>query len=280
MQPEKSCVLSYFPWGGSGMKFSSVVMLLIAFVLSLAPMALGQAPDPQAVQIVERAISSAGGRPAWMAMNDFRASGTFSLYSGGEVVDSGNATLSGMGLKRFRLTAMLNHETRAWLWKDGSGALSAGNTPSSAIGRHNLTTLEGITSPIQKLLALLDSPSRSIQLMEPALIGGRQTYRLRLVRTAADRKEAVLLGRPSFTIDFFIDQQTLLVIAIEDTIYPNASTIGAFQHRVTYGDFRSVAGLQVPFSVKEEIAGQPTWGLQIQSFTTNVGLAASEFEPH
>jgi hypothetical protein len=260
------------------MKFFSVILLLIAFVSSLSPMALGQAPDPQALQIVERAISSAGGRPAWMAMNDFRASGTFSLYSGGEVVDSGNATLSGMGLKRFRLTATLNHETRTWLWKDGTGILSAGNTHISMIGRHNLTILEGITSPIQKLLALLDSPSRSIQLMEPALIDGRQAYRLRFVRTATDRKEAVLLGRLSFTTDFFIEQQTLLVIAIEDTIYPNASTSGAFQHRVTYGDFRSVAGVQVPFSVKEEIAGQSTWGLRFESFKANVGLAASEFE--
>jgi hypothetical protein len=30
--------------------------------------------------------------------------------------------------------------------------------------------------------------------------------------------------------------------------------------------------------VKEEIAGQSTWGLQLESFEANVGLAASEFE--
>jgi hypothetical protein len=262
------------------MKFFSMV-LLIAFVslpaLPALP-ALGQAPDTQALQILEQTISAAGGRQAWMAMNDFRASGTFSLYSGGQVLDSGNATLAGAGLKRFRLTTTLNHETRTWLWKDGAGILSAGNTHSSRIGRHNLAALEGITSPIQKLLALLDSPSRSIQLVESALIDGRQAYRLRLVRTATERKEAVLLGRQSFTTDFIIDQTNFLIIAIEDSIYPNASTSGAFQHKVTYGDFRPVAGLQMPFSMKEEIAGQTTWGLQLESIEANVGLAASEFE--
>jgi hypothetical protein len=224
------------------MKFFSMV-LLIAFVslpaLPALP-ALGQAPDTQALQILEQTISAAGGRQAWMAMNDFR--------------------------------------TRTWLWKDGAGILSAGNTHSSRIGRHNLAALEGITSPIQKLLALLDSPSRSIQLVESALIDGRQAYRLRLVRTATERKEAVLLGRQSFTTDFIIDQTNFLIIAIEDSIYPNASTSGAFQHKVTYGDFRPVAGLQMPFSMKEEIAGQTTWGLQLESIEANVGLAASEFE--
>jgi hypothetical protein len=234
--------------------------------------------DTQGSQVFERAIAAAGGRQAWKELKDFRASGTFSLYSGGEVVDSGNAALAGTGLKRFRLTATLSHETRTWLWKDGSGLLSAGNTHSSTIGRHNLATLEGITLPVQKLVGLLDGPSRSIQLVESALIDGTQAYRLRMVRTATDRKETNLLGRPSFTTDFIVDQQTFLIIAIEDTIYPNASTSGAFQHRVRYGDFRSVAGLQVPFSVKEEISGQFTWGLQLESFEANVGLTGSEFD--
>jgi hypothetical protein len=199
--------------------------------------------DVQGSQIFERAIAAAGGRQAWKKLNDFRASGTFSLYSGGDVVDTGNATLAGTGLKRFRLTATLNHETRTWLWKDGSGVLSAGNIHSSTIGRHNLATLEGITLPIQKLLGLLDGPSRSIQLVESALINGKQAYRLRLVRTATNRKETAILGRPSFATDFIVDQQTLVIIAIEDTIYPNASTRGAFQHRVIYGDYWPMVGL-------------------------------------
>jgi hypothetical protein len=260
------------------MKFLSVLFFSIVVCCWLLPEALGQDPDTQGAQIVERVIAAAGGRQVWDEMKDFRASGTFSLYSGGTVVDSGSAALAGTGLKRFHLTATLNHETRTWLWKDGAGILSAGNTHNSRIGRQNLAALEGITSPIQKLLALLDSPSRSIQLVESMLIDGRQVYRIRFVRKATDRKETALLGRSSFTTDFIVAQQTLLVIAVEDTIYPNSSSNGAFQHRVTYGDFRSVAGLQVPFLVKEEIAGQSTWGLQLESFEANVGLAASEFE--
>jgi hypothetical protein len=260
------------------MKFFSMLLLSIVVASWLVPEAVGQAPDTQGPQILERAIAAAGGRQAWNEMKDFRASGTLSLFSGGEVVDTGNTTLAGTGLKRFRLTATLKHETREWLWRDGTGILSAGNTQSSKIGRHNLATLQGITLPVQKLVELLDSPSRSIHLVESALIDGRQAYRLRLVRTATDRKEATLLGRPSFTTDFIVDQQTFLIIAVEDTIYPNASTNGAFQHRVTYGDFRAVAGLEVPFSVKEEVSGQFTWGLQLESFEANVGLASSEFD--
>jgi hypothetical protein len=259
------------------MKIFSVILLLVAFGSSPPSLALGQAPDTQGSQILEQVIATAGGRQAWNQMKDFQASGTLALYSAGLVMDRGEATMLGSGLKRFRLTATLEHETRTWLWKDGTGVVTTSNGLGGAIGRHNLVVLEGITLPIQRVIAILDGPSRSVQMVESSLMEGKGVYRIRIMRTASDRQEAMAFGRASYGTDVLVDQQTFTILALEDSIHPNDNDRDVFSHRVTYGDYRVVSGVQIPFTVKEEIAGQLTWGLQIQSFVVNPGLTGSEF---
>jgi hypothetical protein len=138
-------------------KFISVLFLaLMSCVCPLATTCAQTAPDSEGIQILERAIAVSGGRKPWAEIRNYRASGKFSLYSGGTVMQTGTAEIQGEGIKKFRLTATLEKETRTWLWKDGSGALVTGNGSPEPIGRHNLAVLEGSTLPIQKLVALLD----------------------------------------------------------------------------------------------------------------------------
>jgi len=156
------------------------------------------------------------------------------------------------------------------------GFLSSRGTRNS-IGRHNLAVLEAITLPIEKIIALVDGPSRSIEFVGSSVSGGRNLYQVRITRTAVDANELIALGRSSFTTDVFIDQQSFEITAIGDTIHPNNHTRDAFQHLVVYQDYRPVAGIQIPFSIKEAISGQLTWGLQLESFDPNVRLADIDF---
>ncbi|HEV2987796.1 MAG TPA: hypothetical protein VG759_05100 [Candidatus Angelobacter sp.] len=250
---------------------------LIACAILLSAIS-AQAADAQGSQILEQVIAAAGGRDAYKHAGNFRATGTFSLYSSGEVVESGSADLVGAGLKRFRLTASLGNETRVWLWNDGVGFLSAGNKQTGRIGSHNLSSLEGITLPILKVVALLDGHSSSIQLVEVATVDGREAYRIRVIQTPTDQKERLILGRDSATTNILIDKQTLSIIAIEDTIYPNGHLRESYQHGVEYRDYRAINGAQVPFSIKERISGQATWGLQLNSFSPGESPSSSEFQ--
>jgi hypothetical protein len=86
------------------------------------------------------------------------------------------------------------------------------------------------------------------------------------------------LGLPNVVTDVLIDHQTLTILAVEDTLYPNGNTRNSFQHRLTYSDYRPIAGVLVPFSIKEEISQQLTWGLQLDSFEPNSGVSDSQFE--
>jgi hypothetical protein len=250
-------------------------ILLFAFISANVR---GQGTDTQGAQILEQVIAAAGGRDAYKQAADFRASGTFSLYSGGEVTDSGSADLVGSGLKRFRLTATLENETRVWVWKDGVGSLVARNQQRDPIGSHNLAALEGVTLPVLKVIAFLDSHSRTIRLMETVTLEGREAYRIRVVQIPAEPKERVVLGRDSATSDILVDRQTLAVMAIEDAIYPNSHLRESYQHRVIYGDYRPVNGAQVPFSIQEKIGDQSTWGLQLNSFSVTASPNSSEFQ--
>jgi len=258
-------------------------ILKLALVLSLscalldAQRVFAQDSDVLGNQILERAIATAGGRQAWKETKDFKASGTLALYSAGSAVESGKAELLGIGLKSFQLTAALDKGTRTWGWKDGNGIFVLGGREGDTIGRHNVSVLEGLTLPVKKVIALLDSPSRSIQLMEPISIDGTTVYRVRILRIAASRKEEFALGRPSLITDILVDQKTFLILGIQDTIHPNDNLRSTFPHKVIYGNYRLFAGIQVPFSVKEEIAGQLMWTLQLDKFETNLGLVDSQF---
>jgi hypothetical protein len=237
-----------------------------------------QVGEGQGAQILEQVITSAGGREACKQAGDFRASGTFSLYSGGEVTETGNADVIGSGLKRFHLTATLANEIRVWVWKDGVGFLRARNRQPDPIGPHNLSALEGVTLPVLKIMALLDSHSRSVRLVETVTLEGKEAYRIRVTQTPTEHKERLLLGRDSATTDVLVERQTLSVIAIEDAIYPNSHTRESYRHSVTYGDYRAVNRAQVPFSIQEKIADQITWGLQLNSFSSPVGPSSSDFQ--
>jgi hypothetical protein len=49
-------------------------------------------------------------------------------------------------------------------------------------------------------------------------------------------------------------------------------------HKVVYGDYRQVAGILAPFSIKEEISGQLVWALQIESLEPVATLTDSDFD--
>jgi hypothetical protein len=256
---------------------SLLVVRLGIIVLVVCQCASGQTTESQGIAVLEQVVASAGGRKAGSGITNFRAAGNFSLYSAGAVMDSGPTTLVGSGMKRFRLAAALNHETRIWFWRDGEGGLSVGGDSAEPIGRHNLAVLEGITTPVQRLIALLDDPSCSVHLVENTEPGAKQTYRIRITKAPATRQAALAFGRQSLSVDIIVDPQTFRIIAIQDTIHPNGQASDVFVHKVLYGDYRLVVGFLMPFSITEEISGQLSWSLQIESLEPVAALADSEF---
>lgn len=254
----------------------TVAIVLLVWCFQPCPVG-AQVADEQGRLILERAVSSSGGRAAWNGIGGYRASGAFSLYSRGVEMETGTAAVVGMGVKKFHLTATFKNETRSWLWNDGMGYFSSSRSGVDVIGRHNLTVLEGMALPTQKIIALLDAPLRTVQLVESTTLGNTAVYRIRVTRTARDVKEAAALGKSSFVSEILVDQQTLAILAIEDTMHANGNTRDAFQHRLIYGNYRNVSGVSIPFSISEEITGQRCWALQLDSAETNVLVDGSEF---
>lgn len=255
---------------------------IIVFVLAVLfqPSWLhGQSANTSGTPILEQAIANSGGRAAWGTLKDFHATAFMSLYSSGSVTQSGRVEMVGRGLKEFKLTANLGDLNRTWLWNEGFGRLDTGDGRPGVIGRHNLTALEGFNLPMLKVIGLENGAPRLVTLVGAEAAEGVPAYRVRIATEASNHDDKIALGRPSFRLDLIIDQKTFAVLAVEDTIYPNNQPQNPFQHRVNYSDYRTVAGVQIPFKITEEISGQMTWALELDSFTANSGVPESEFLP-
>ena len=263
----------------SRMKVVPLALCVGVFLLQ-SSFLFAQNNDSSGTTVLEQALAASGGRIAWTALRDFRAAGTIALHSGGNVTQSGGAELIGRGMKQFRLTADFRDHTRSWLWNKGFGRLDIGNGKPGLIGRHNLIALEGFNLPALKLIAFSDGPSRSVTLVGTETVEGIPAYRVRITRQGMNHEDRLVLGRASFQFDLLIDQKTFMVLAIEDTLYPNNQPEGAFQHRVEYSDYRSIAGTQIPFRITETIAGQVTWDLHMETYVVNSGVPDSEFMPN
>lgn len=219
---------------------------------------------PLGAEILERAIAAGGGREASRALTGFQAWGEFSLYSHGEVMQSGTATILGKGSRQFKLTANLPTETRGWILNNGSGVLLAKNV-REPIGAHNHLALQAITLPVEKIIGFRDRSS--VGSVQSGNFHGKQVYRVVLHNGASPTDVNVVIDAQSFTI-----------LAIEDTIFPNRHTRDSYPHRILYADYRQVAGVSIPFSIKEEISGQLTWGLQLNGCEPNDALTDADFQ--
>ena len=73
---------------------SSLIVSMILLCVFVPGSVWGQGSDTQGAQILEQVVAAAGGREACRQAAEFRASGTFSLYSGGEVMETAGGVLS------------------------------------------------------------------------------------------------------------------------------------------------------------------------------------------
>jgi hypothetical protein len=126
----------------------------------------------------------------------------------------------------------------------------------------------GLALPYQQLAVALNSPQFKISKRGIVQVNGRAVYDIQVQRVVP-----VLAGPVSeFRIkDFFIDVSTSQVVMTRDLV-PKHSV-----HDIRYADYRPTNGVLFPFSIREEVAGQKTWEIQLNSATFNAGLQDSAF---
>jgi len=232
--------------------------------------------DASAIAFLSQAVSAAGGGASLAAIQDFTASGTITL-SWGNKPPQGQLTVKSRGLMQFRLDSNLSQGTWSWIANNGTGEVVLPATQPVPIHAHNCLNSGSLTWPILKANAALQDQTTTVIDMGLVQFGNVQA---RQIRTQQHPQfDPIGLLSTLTRTDFFFDSGTLTLIALQDVKHLDGDAVNdPLIHTVTYGNYQSVSGLMVPFSVIESIAGQKTWQIQLSSIGFNTGLTDADFQ--
>jgi hypothetical protein len=236
--------------------------------------------DPQALSVLNQAISAAGGGPAVGAIKDYTATGSVTFHGNQDV--QGTVQILGLGPVDFRLDANLPKGVHSLAIHEGQTTRKAEDgtvsqippplkvAPSSDVFPYRTPMFPGtLAFPHRQLMTLVNSPRLSLSYKGLVQINGHSVHDIQVLSvlpgTAVDPK-------PEYsTTDYFIDADTFQVVMVQDTLPKHVL------HQIRYSDYRAVNGVLVPFSISEEMGSQPIWVIQLGQFTFNVGLQDSAF---
>ena len=252
-----------------------VSVLLCAYPLVSQNRPISDSPSElQAVQIVESVLNSSG-RAALQSVHDFRESGEVT-YNWGTEPQHGTAIVSAIGASDFRLDFHLPGLDTSWFVSDGQGKFSQmGKT--KALPLHAGANRGSLTLPAIRLTEAARGKFR-FSYVERATRDGHDLYHLRAEKIPSAREAKDKAVSELETVDYFVDSNSFLIVRTEDVAHPPENMEIKQFHAIDYSDYRSVDGVQVPFSISEHIGNAETWSLQLNEVSLNAGIRRSDIE--
>jgi len=239
--------------------------------------------DPQAVSVVNQALIVAGGIPAISAIADYTATGNITYHWNPEA--QGTVNVRGLGFDKIRVDASLPSGVHSLVisagqttTKNKDGAVSQYPppypVPSSDAFLYQPPMFPGsLVLPHTQLTVVLNNPRFSISYKGIVQLDGNSVHDVQV--------QPILPGQTQpdsmteyHTIDFFIDTTTLQLVMTQDNVPKH------IVHQIRYSDYRNVGGVQVPFSIGEQMGGQKTRDIQLSQISFNTGLQDSDFALH
>jgi hypothetical protein len=236
--------------------------------------------DPQAVNILNQALTVAGGAAAIKAVTDYTATGNVTYHWNPEV--QGSVTVRGLGLGQIRVDANLPRGVHSSVLSGGQTTTKAEDgrlsqypppypVPSSDAFPYQPPMFPGsLVLPHTQLTVVLNNPRFNISYKGIVQLDGNSVHDVQV--------QPILPGQTQpdsmteyHTIDFFIDTTTLQLVMTQDNVPKH------IVHQIRYSDYRNVGGVQVPFSIGEQMDGQKTRDIQLSQVSFNVGLQVSTF---
>jgi hypothetical protein len=234
--------------------------------------------DPQAVNILNQALSLAGGSQAHRAVLDYTGSGNITYHSNTDV--SGPVSIKGLGSINVRIDATLPHGVRSWAIHDGVTSLKSENGKLSVA--NNVPNVRGsdafpyqtpmfpgsLAFPYRQLTNVLNNPSFTIIYKGMAQVDGHSVHDIQVQRISAGGNDPMSKYNAR---EFFIDKTTFHIVMTQDTVPRDVV------HQVHYSNYTPVSGVLVPFVIAEDVGGAPTWTIQLSQIAFNSGLGDSSF---
>ena len=221
--------------------------------------------DPQALSVLNQALTAAGGVSAIAAITDYTATGTITYNNNS--LEQGSMTLQGLGLIAFRLDANLPAGVRSLAISDGEITQKAEDGTISKPLTQAPMYPGSFVLPYLHLANALQIPPFRISYQGLVQIDGHSAHAVRVQRLLPPN-----FGIAFQTRDFFVDASTFQVLMTREM---TDSRAGARQ--VHYSDYRPIGGVLVPFSIIEELGFQQTLTIHLEQISFDTGLQETAF---
>lgn len=254
--------------------FAALSSLLCASALAQNPTNVTRAPE--GIAILTQTAATAGWVSGSTSVQDFSASGQITYYWAHEEVQ-GSARVLGRGHEEFRLDSELPDASRSVAVRYGRGSLKV-NNQLKKVPYQNSANFGVLTLPFPGIVAALEDLNATIEYRGLVDVQGVRLHHVLVRRNVDPQRDRD--GRLSKlrTTEYFIEPLTLTLVRTRDVVRADDNVFEEYVREIQFGDYRTVAGFKVPFTVVEEFAGQRTWKLELTSVAFNTGLTDSDFQ--
>lgn len=275
------CVQSFHhsvTFGPAALRNRCFLVLLIAAV---HPLCYAQSQtsqrDPLLVEVLARVIDNAGGSQTVATLHDLTESGEITFHS--DKSDKGSVLIQTLGANHFRMEADVPGGKRTWIVKAGVGSRKDKNGKVTPLQRGGAINLENLTFPIAHFAEALKDAQTDISLVRIEHRGGRSIYRLRvkgrLGLSAVKTAQGTIV-----TKDLLVDALNFTILSVEDRpfeLHQARHTPDKPSREIDFGDFRTIQGILVPFSITTKLMGQETLTIHLSNVVFNRGLSEQDF---
>lgn len=264
-------------------RFFFVLILALAAIPSQGQSQPSLTKDPQAVTILQQALTAAGGAAAINIIKDYTGSGALTFHQSPDEAISGTVSVSGRWLNQFRIDETTTSGVRSLTFNQGhmarkreDGTVSQfpplGNIPSSdAFPWQAPIFADGIAFPYLHLVTALSSPQFNLLSKGQVTIGGKSAYDIQIQQVPPSGPDLGGFFAQYHTIDFFIDPVSFQVVMTQDMLPKNVV------HQIWFSNYTPVGSVLVPFSISEQMGGQAVRDIHLNQISFNTGLQDSKF---
>ncbi|MGC2887529.1 MAG: hypothetical protein WB627_00565 [Candidatus Acidiferrum sp.] len=254
-----------------------LVVLSASAQQSPSPTAQAPARDPQAIGILNQAVTAAGGVTALDTVQDVAASGTVTFNWADQPV-SGSVTVKGRGIGQYRLEANLQSGPETWAVNNGQAFRKDANG-TLLLRPFHAPTFENVVFPVAIAIEALGDPTTSVAYVGLETRNGTQVQHLRIIKSIASDLDITGVTRRAATTELFVDPNSFQIRSLVGVAFSIDRVSVTCPREIQYSNYQTANGILIPFSITELIAGQQTLSIELNQVTFNSNLSDSDFQP-
>jgi hypothetical protein len=226
--------------------------------------------DPQAVALLGQSVAAMGTTmPA-----DSTATGSVTITAGSET-SQGTVHILTRSMDQTSIQFQTTNVNWSVIYSNGQ-ANRVDATGTSVLPLEHAASSQSLYFPFPFLSGLLGNPDVSLHYVGRESLDSSSANHIRVQNTYASSPSLQFLSDFT-TADIWLDASTALPVRISLTRRNGGGSSPKIPISFSYSNYKTIAGVQYPFTIQEFVTGTLWASTSIQSVTFNTGLTDSSF---